>query len=106
MTRGASWNRWVATNIHLDHEKISPKRKRGRDDVGQEAPERSIKWKVGLDLKDKALQAASTLIYFIGVNIVSFHEVTGALDATKSKINELDVTLENIKEAMASEYTK
>jgi hypothetical protein len=40
------------------------------------------------------------------VNIVSVHEVTGALDVAKSKIIELEVTLENIKEAMASEYRK
>jgi hypothetical protein len=75
-------------------EKRTSKRKRGKVDVSQEAPERSIKWKVGLDLKDNAIQAASTLSAFSSVNIVSVHEVTGALDAAKSKINELEVTLE------------
>jgi hypothetical protein len=37
---------------------------------------------------------------------MSVHEVTGALDAAKSKITELEMTLETIKEAMASEYKK
>jgi hypothetical protein len=40
------------------------------------------------------------------VNIVSFHEVAGALDVAKSRITELEVTLENIKETMASEYRR
>jgi hypothetical protein len=40
------------------------------------------------------------------VNIVSVHEVTGALDATKSRVTELEMTLETIKETMASEHRK
>jgi hypothetical protein len=34
-----------------------------------------IKWKLGPYLKDNAIQASSTLSAFVGVNIMSVHEV-------------------------------
>jgi hypothetical protein len=65
-------------------------------------PERSIKWKVWPDVKDNTLQEASELSTFAGVNIVLFHEVVVSLDATKSRIAELEMTLVTIKEYISS----
>jgi hypothetical protein len=76
-------------------EKRAPKRKRGKIEASQDVPERNIKWKVGPDAKDNALQVASVLSAFAGVNIVSVHEVTVALDDAKSRIAELEMTLED-----------
>jgi len=64
------------------------------------------KWKARPNQKDNALQEASTLSDFASENIVSVHEVIEALDVEKSKIFKFEATLENIKEAMASEYRK
>jgi hypothetical protein len=57
-------------------------------------------------VKDNSLQEASTLSAFVGVNIVSVHEVAVALNAAKSKVAEMEKTLETIKEVMASEQKK
>jgi hypothetical protein len=70
--------------------KKNPKRKRGKSDESQGAPERNIKWKVGPDVKDNSLQEASALSAFVGVNIVSVHEVAVELDTAKSKVTELE----------------
>jgi hypothetical protein len=40
------------------------------------------------------------------MDIVLVHEVVGVLDASKAKIIQLDITLETIREAMASEHRK
>jgi len=66
----------------------------------------SIKWKVGPDVKDNALQVTSSLSDFFGVNIVSVHDVVIALDVKKSRVAEMETTLATIKESTASEKTK
>jgi hypothetical protein len=57
-------------------------------------------------LKTMQYKQASTLSAFVGVNIVSVHEVAGALDTTKSRVTELDTSLETIKDTMESESRK
>ena len=57
-------------------------------------------WKEGIEVKDNKIQVALTLSAFVGVNIISVHEVAKSLDTTKYRITELETTLETIKDAM------
>ena len=81
-------------------EKRTPNSKWEKADTSHETPKTSIKWKEGIDLKNNKIQVALTLSAFVGVNIISVHEVAKALDTTKCRITEFETTLETIKDAM------
>jgi hypothetical protein len=65
-------------------EKRTPERKIEKVDTSSETSKRSIKWKAGPDPKNNAIHTTSKLSAFLGVNIVSVHEVVVALDTKNS----------------------
>jgi hypothetical protein len=87
-------------------EKRKTKRKGEKDDTSHETFERNIKWKARPNPKDNVIQATLSLNSFVDVNIVLVYEFTGALDTTKSRVTELETTLDTIKDTMAHESRK
>jgi len=73
-------------------DKITPYRKWENVDTSHKTPKRSIKWKEGPYHKDNAIQEASTLSAFTTVNIMLVHEVIEAIDTTKYRVIELEIT--------------
>jgi hypothetical protein len=64
-------------------EKISNKRKEGRDKSSQGSSKRSIEWRVGPEPKDNAIQTASTLNAFAGENAMFVYELVACLGHLK-----------------------
>jgi hypothetical protein len=68
--------------------------------------ERNIKWKAGPDPKENVIHATSTLNVFTGENVMSVYEVAEALDMSKERVVELDVSMDTIRDNVASEFIK
>jgi hypothetical protein len=74
--------------------------------ASHETSERNIKWKAGPDPKENAIQAASTLNAFVGANVMLVYEVAEALDMSKARVVELEVSMDTIRDNVASEFRK
>jgi hypothetical protein len=79
-------------------EKRSSKRKRGEDSKSKSHAGRILEWKVGPDPEENAVQAASTLNTFAGLNASSVLEVTNALNTARTWVTELEIELKDVRD--------
>jgi hypothetical protein len=68
--------------------------------------ERNIEWKACPNPKENAMHASSFLTVFIGANVMSVYEVAEALDISKERVAKLYVSMDTIRDNVASEFRK
>jgi hypothetical protein len=79
-------------------EKRSTKRKRGEDFKSKSHVGRILEWKVGPDPEENAVQEASVLNTFAGLNASSVLEVTNSLNISRTRVIEMETELKDVKD--------
>jgi hypothetical protein len=74
------------------------KGKRGEDSKSNSCAGRILEWKVGHDLEENVVQAASVLNAFARLNDSSILEVTNALNTVRTQVTELKIELNDIRD--------
>jgi hypothetical protein len=76
-------------------EKRVPK---GKEEENPRHNKRSVRWKEGPDPKENSIQTTSILNAFTGANSMSVYEMDETLDMSKSRITELETSMNTIRD--------
>jgi hypothetical protein len=85
------------TNKIMAIDRRTNNRKRGESSIKKESYDKNIKWKASLDPKENKIQTTLALNGFVGENAMSLYELGEALDISRTRLVELEETLNKIK---------